>query len=168
MQWPVFQINGRARAANLYVVPGIQAPGLVNHDGTILCCITNKRVPVGLGIGTLFEGSFLSLDNTYAVSAAAMCMGQQAIRQHVLEQLIEETLHAHHALLQALAALKSDDLDRYISLAHDAESLASLLSIRTSWLTGIIAIMGGEADPMLRRLSKTTLVDRDEQRQQGC
>ena len=153
-KWPVYQINGRDRAANLYLVPGIQAPGLVNQDGTIRCCITNKNVPVGLGVGTLFEGSFLSLDNTYAVSAEAMRMSPQTIRQQVLEQLIEETMHAHHALLQALAALKSDDPDQYVSFGHDAESLASLLYIRTSWLTGIIAIMGGEEDPMLRRLSQ--------------
>ena len=153
-RWPIYHIDGCHHAASLYLVPGIQAPRLVFGDGTIVCGLTNVREALGPGVGTLFYESFADLDTAAPISAAAMRMGQQAIRQHVLEQLIEETMHAHHTLLQALTALKTDDLDRYVSLCHDAEVLTCLLSLRTSWLTGIIAIMGGPEDPLLRRFSR--------------
>ena len=58
-----------------------------------------------------------------------------------------------HALLQAQTALQADDFDRYVSLCNDADGLTCLLSQRTSWLTGIIAIMGGPEDPLLQRCS---------------
>ena len=157
-RWPIYQIDGCYHSANLYLVPGIQAPRLVLGYGTISCGITNIREALGPGVGTLFHESFADLDNACAVSAAAMRMGHQAIRQHLLEQLIEETMHAHHILLQAMAALKADDLNRYVSLCHDAEGLICLLSIRTSWLAGIIAIMGGPEDPLLRRHSQSARV----------
>lgn len=90
--WPTYRRGGRHYSANIYLVPGIQAPNLVLGDGMIHCCITNKRVPLGPGVGTLFDGSFADTDNASPASAAAMRMGQQTIRQCVLEQLIQETM----------------------------------------------------------------------------
>jgi hypothetical protein len=154
-RWPMFQINSCHHAANLYLLPGIQAPGLIMQGGMITCCITNMSETVGPGVGTLFQESFDNPDHAHAVSAAAMRMDQQTLRLRVLERLIEETMRAHETLLQALAALKTEDIDRYVSLCHDAEIMANLLATRTSWLTGIIAIMGGPEDPLARYPSGT-------------
>ena len=151
--WPTYHFGGRRHPVGMYLVPGIQAPNLVFGDGTIHCGITNTREALGPGVGTLFHKSFADLDSASPVSVAAMRMGQQTIRQRLLEQLIQETLQAQHTLRQALTALHADDLDRYVSLCNDADGMTCLLSMRTSWLTGIIAIMGGPEDPLLRRHS---------------
>ncbi len=153
--WPTYRSGGHHYPVSLYLVPGIQAPDLVHGDGTFYCDITNTHASLGPGIGTLFQRSFENLDDASAVSAAAMRMGQQAIRQRVLEQVIQETMHAQHTLLLALTALKADDLDRYVSLCNDADGLTCLLSTRTSWLAGIIAIAGGPEDPLLRRFARS-------------
>ena len=145
--WPIYRCGSRCYPANIYVTPGIQAPDLLDGNGLIRCSITDAHEALGPGIGTLFHGSF---DHAHPVSAAVMGMGQQAIRQRVLEQLIQESMQAQHAMLLALTALKANDLDRYVSLCHDAEGLTCLLANRTSWLAGIMTIMGGPEDPLLR------------------
>ena len=154
--WPTYRSGRHRYPVSLYLVPGIQAPDLVQGDGTFHCDITNTRTSLGPGIGTLFQRSFENLDDASAVSAAAMRMGHQAIRQCVLEQVIQETMHAQHTLLQALTALQTDDLDRYVSLCNAADGLTCLLSTRTSWLASIIAIAGGPEDPLVRRFARPT------------
>ncbi len=149
--WPTYQSGGRRHPVSLYLVPGLQAPGLLDGNDTIYCDITHTREPLGLGVGTLFYDSFTHTDSTAAVSTAAMRMGQQAIRQRILDHVIQETVRAQQILLQAVTALQADDLQRYVSLCHDAEGLTCLLSIRTGWLAGIIAIAGGPEDPLLKR-----------------
>ncbi len=153
--WPTYQSGEQRHPVSLYLVPGLQAPGLLEADGMIRCDITNTREQLGPGVGTLFCESFADSDHTSAVSVAVMRMGQQAIRQHMLEHAIQETMRAQQILLQAMTALQADDLPRYVSLCHDAEGLTCLLSTRTGWLAGIIAIADGPEDPMLRRFARS-------------
>ena len=47
-RWPIYLIDGCHHAANLYLLPGIQAPDLVQSDGTISCSITNTREALGV------------------------------------------------------------------------------------------------------------------------
>ncbi len=165
--WPTYRFGGRDHPADLYLVPGIQAPNLVFSDGTIHCGIINTRKALAPGVGTLFHRSFADLDSASAVSAAAMRMGQLAIRKCMLEQLIQETVQVQYTLLQALTALQADNLDRYVSLCNDADGLTCLLAIRSSWLTGIIAIKGGPEDPLLRRHPQPTRAEKPKGRTRG-
>lgn len=154
--WPTYRSGGRRYPVNICLVPGIQAPDLLDADDMIHCGITGAREPLGPGVGTLFPGSFDGPDDAFPVSAAAMRMGQRAIRQALLERLAQEAMHAQQTLLRALAALQADDLDQYIRLCQEAEGMTCLLSVRASWLTGIMAIVGGPEDPLVRHLSRPT------------
>jgi hypothetical protein len=154
--WPTYHDGEQHHPVSLYLVPGIQAPDIVDGDGTFHCEITNRRETLGPGIGTLFYGSFDNTAQVAAVSAAVMRMDPQAIRRRLLEQAIQEALNAQQTLLQALTALQADDLDSYVSLCHDVEGQTCLLAHRTGCLAGIIAIVGGSKDPLLQRYAQLT------------
>lgn len=153
--WPTYRSGGHRYPVSLCLVPGIQAPDLVDAEGMIHCGITDIREPLGPGVGTLFVGSFDNQDEAVPVCASSMRMGQQAIRQVVLEHLIQESTQVQQMLLRALDALQAEDLDRYVEVCLEVEVRASLLSVRTEWLAGIIAIIGGPEDPLVRRGSRS-------------
>lgn len=158
--WPTYRRGGRRHPVSICLVPGIQAPDLMDADDMIHCGITGAREPLGPGIGTLFQNSINEPDDAFPISATVMRMGQRAIRHALLERLVQEAKHAQQALLRALAALQADDLDQYVPLCLEAEGMTCLLSVRTSWLTGIMAIVGGPEDPLLRHLPQPTRTEK--------
>jgi hypothetical protein len=149
--WPTYRRRGRRFPVSTCLVPGLRVPGLVHADGTIWCGISGKRVPAGPGTGTLFQGSFSNTDDAVAVSASVMGLAHGALRRRLIDRLRREAGYLQRHLRAALTALTAEDMKRYVARCLDAESAASLLAARTSWLVGVMAIVDGPEDPLVPR-----------------